>query len=244
MSIAPNWFPFHIGDYLRDAEELSMLQHGAYLGLMCWYYSIGRPLPAQPQRIYNRLRANSVEERAAADFILTEFFVLTGPCWTHKRIDAELAKFQREQEARERGGEHNRIRIEQEKARRINETSVAPPIAPPTGAHIGNQNQNQNQNQKEKERAEATAKPKTDARRGTRLRLDWLPSDDLTAWAKQQRPDLDPGKTLETFRNYWLAKPGKGGTKLDWDATFKNWVLNEREGKGAKPINWDKVFGE
>jgi hypothetical protein len=36
------------------------------------------------------------------------------------------------------------------------------------------------------------------------------------------------------FCNYWQAKSGKDATKLDWDKTFKNWVLQEKEGK-AKP---------
>lgn len=28
------------------------------------------------------------------------------------------------------------------------------------------------------------------------------------------------------FRDYWLAKAGKDGAKLDWSATWRNWVRN------------------
>lgn len=31
----------------------------------------------------------------------------------------------------------------------------------------------------------------------------------------------------EQFRDYWTAKPGKDGTKLDWPATWRQWVRNQ-----------------
>jgi len=38
------------------------------------------------------------------------------------------------------------------------------------------------------------------------------------------------------FCNYRQAKSGKDATKLDWDKTFQNWVLAEKEGK-SKPAS-------
>jgi hypothetical protein len=29
---------------------------------------------------------------------------------------------------------------------------------------------------------------------------------------------------LAKFRDYWPAKPGSAGRKLDWDATWRNWI--------------------
>jgi hypothetical protein len=34
---------------------------------------------------------------------------------------------------------------------------------------------------------------------------------------------------MAKFRNYWLAKPGSGGRKLDWNATWRNWILKAAE---------------
>lgn len=59
---------------------------------------------------------------------------------------------------------------------------------------------------------------------GTRLAMDWSPDTLLAQWASQRRPDLDMAETIEQFRDYWCAKPGKDATKLDWAATFRNWV--------------------
>ena len=37
---------------------------------------------------------------------------------------------------------------------------------------------------------------------------------------------------FDKFRDYWNAKAGKDATKLDWPATWRNWLRN-----AAKPRN-------
>lgn len=72
--------------------------------------------------------------------------------------------------------------------------------------------------------------------RGTRLPADWRPSDDLQAWTSRERPDLDPRRVLEQFRDYWRAVAGAKALKTDWDATWRNWVRNQRREPNA-PTN-------
>lgn len=64
--------------------------------------------------------------------------------------------------------------------------------------------------------------------KGTRIPDGWRPSEELLAWTRQKRPDLDLQDTLESFTDFWKAKTGQGATKLDWDATWRNWVRNTR----------------
>ena len=72
--------------------------------------------------------------------------------------------------------------------------------------------------------------------RGARLPSDWKPNEQVKAWASSERPDLDLDKTLEKFRDYWTSKAGQAGRKLDWDATFRNWVREERaSAPGSRP---------
>jgi hypothetical protein len=72
--------------------------------------------------------------------------------------------------------------------------------------------------------------------RGSRLPLGWEPSEILKAWAVKERPDLDAQDTAARFRDYWQAIPGSKGVKLDWEATFRNWVRNEKVvGRSAAP---------
>lgn len=61
-----------------------------------------------------------------------------------------------------------------------------------------------------------------------RLPADWTPSDDDIAFCKAKRPDLDANDVAERFRDHWIAQPGAKGRKLDWSATWRNWVRNEK----------------
>jgi hypothetical protein len=47
-------------------------------------------------------------------------------------------------------------------------------------------------------------------------------------FCQTNRPDLDPDAVAAKFADFWHSKPGKGGTKLDWLATWRNWVREER----------------
>lgn len=63
--------------------------------------------------------------------------------------------------------------------------------------------------------------------RGSRFKIEKLP----TPWAdfcRSERADLDPIKVFARFRDYWIAKPD--GSKLDWLATWRNWVRDEKRG--------------
>lgn len=91
--------------------------------------------------------------------------------------------------------------------------------------------------------AEEEEKREKPQRRASRLPADWTPSEALVGWARNERPDLDPTKTSERFRDFWTAKPGKDGTKLDWDATFRNWVRAEKSQPAQRrPVGTDDVF--
>jgi hypothetical protein len=72
------------------------------------------------------------------------------------------------------------------------------------------------------------------AARASRLPTDWTLPDDWAQWAKTERPDLDPAKTAEAFADYWHAKAGKDATKVDWRATWRSWVRNQRAGPVAR----------
>lgn len=63
--------------------------------------------------------------------------------------------------------------------------------------------------------------------RGCRLPADWTLPDDWLAKSRAKHarfPEAFFRREAERFRNYWIAKPGKDGVKLDWEATWRNWV--------------------
>lgn len=61
---------------------------------------------------------------------------------------------------------------------------------------------------------------------GSRLAQDFIFPSDWLVFCKQERPDLQPVQTFEKFKDYWIAQAGQKGVKLDWFATWRNWVRN------------------
>jgi len=83
-------------------------------------------------------------------------------------------------------------------------------------------------------RAERSPAPAA-AARGTRLPDDWRPPDDWLRWALDQRPEWGPEVVCEVaaaFADHWRALPGKDGRRVDWLATWRNWVRRERRPRG------------
>lgn len=68
------------------------------------------------------------------------------------------------------------------------------------------------------------------ARRGTRLPDDFAVSDEMRSWTGDQGwADRWVDATTERFVDYWRGQPGQRGVKLDWPATWRNWLRREAE---------------
>ncbi|WP_262376847.1 hypothetical protein [Pseudomonas veronii] len=81
--------------------------------------------------------------------------------------------------------------------------------------------------------AQAETAPGKKSKRGTRLPADWIAPDDWLSWAQGERPELDDRMLkamADSFKDYWVSKSGANATKLDWEATWRNWVRNQRLG--------------
>ncbi len=92
---------------------------------------------------------------------------------------------------------------------------------------------------KDKEEIKAIGKTR---QRGSRLPADWTPSELETQFCKTERPDLDPVKTADRFRDYWISQPGSKGIKTDWTATWRNWVRNETR-SASQPAKKNQFAG-
>jgi hypothetical protein len=67
-----------------------------------------------------------------------------------------------------------------------------------------------------------------DTATATRLPADWQPNEIEIQFCKSERPDLNVNEVKNNFIDYWIAIGGAKGRKLDWSATWRNWVRNER----------------
>lgn len=66
--------------------------------------------------------------------------------------------------------------------------------------------------------------------RGERLSKDWTLPDEWAKWATSEGHNE---KTIrleaEKFRDFFISKTGPNATKLDWFATFRNWMRSAKK---------------
>ena len=81
-----------------------------------------------------------------------------------------------------------------------------------------------------------TDKNKEKNKRGSRLSQDFCLPIEWRDFCVQERRELHPTQTFEKFKDYWIAQAGQKGVKLDWFATWRNWVRNTNAPK-ANPAD-------
>lgn len=64
-------------------------------------------------------------------------------------------------------------------------------------------------------------------KKGSRLPDDFAPDFEFAVREGLSRSQAEA--EFAKFRDFWTAKPGAGGVKLDWQATWRNWVRTSLE---------------
>ncbi|MDU4679062.1 MAG: hypothetical protein E6Y21_00745 [Cutibacterium avidum] len=83
--------------------------------------------------------------------------------------------------------------------------------------------------------ADAVASPTPKTKRGSRLPDGWQPErSDANLAAEASFDAAWLGDQLNRFRDYWTAVTGAKGTKLDWDATWRNWIRRSGDERSPK----------
>ncbi len=79
----------------------------------------------------------------------------------------------------------------------------------------------------------------------TRIPIDFGMTEERKRYASAQ--GIDPVKTMEDFRDYWIAASGAKARKHDWDATWRMWCRNQAERSQAKiaprKTRFDEIMG-
>ena len=204
------YYSFHIGDYRAATAHLTNEEDLAYRRLIDMYYDTELPNPTDLVWVARRLRVSIDAVRS----VLQDMFFLTDEGWDNERCSLELKAYKRMIE----GGRHGA-------AKRWAKGGDTPPILTPNEGQcqpITNNHKPRTKNQS--------------SSRATRLPTDWCPSVQLENWAKAERPELDFNTVVDGFIDFWLSK-ATNATKLDWDATFRNWVRNQKVVGKAKAEN-------
>ena len=204
----PPKMPIHIGDYKRDTGHLRALEHGAYLMLLFHHWSTGA-LPNDDRQL-SAIACMTPAEWRKTKPILIKFF---DEGWRHGRVEKDLASAIESYEKRAKAGEKGGKAKAESKQSSSNAT--AGPEQPLTF--------NQDTKDLSSLRSDSARK------RGARLPADWKPSaEDANEAMKRLGGPIPAEQELLKFHDYWKAQPGQRGVKLDWDATWRNWIRNAK----------------
>lgn len=215
--------PLFTDAYLADTRHLTTEEHGAYLLLLMEAWR--RPECSLPDddRLLARLCGLSPDKWDEVKPVVMAFWVRDGrsKTWSQKRLSKE-----RHYVAGKSASQRDKVLKRWEKKKK-EDTTVLPegyrddtPTPTPTPTL-------------EKEEAIASSK-KSD--RGSRLPNDWAIPDEYREAAKAMGASEHLiANEAERFRDFWIAKAGKDGVKLDWLATWRNWVRTALSNPRNKP---------
>jgi len=211
-----HYYQFNIGDYQSHTSHLSDIEDLVYRRLLDWYYLHEAPIPLDEVEVSRQIRMRSHTESIA--IVLREYFVWTHDGWIHHRANKEIAKAD---EKSEKASASAKARWSKKDANALppqsdsNATHNTLPITQDT-------------------------KPIKENKRGSRLTQDWFLTKAMGEWATQERQDIDVRLVADQFKDYWISQPGQKGVKLDWDATWRNWVRNTKAQK-ANPADIGRI---
>lgn len=64
-------------------------------------------------------------------------------------------------------------------------------------------------------------------KRGTRIPDPFVVTTEMREWAASELGPVDVDASTRTFVDYWRGKAGRDATKLDWAATWRNWLRRD-----------------
>jgi uncharacterized protein YdaU (DUF1376 family) len=218
-----HYYQHHIGDFIKDTSFLTNEEIGIYLKLIWLYYDTEKPLPNNLFQL--GMKTGSRDDQVNLEGLLGMFFVLDmeNQCWHHNRCDKEIAHYKQQLTTASKAGKASALKRAMSKS--------------PTGVEQAlDESSTEVQPTKNQEPITINHKPIKENKRGSRLPSEWFVPKEMAEWATKERPDIDVYYVAMQFKDYWISQPGQKGVKLDWDATWRNWIRNT---KAVKPNPYD-----
>ena len=232
-----HYFKYNIGDFDRETRHLTRVERSIYRDLLDLYYSTETQIGLDLTAVCRLVIARTDEERTAVEQVLSEFFTKTPNGWYQSRCEREIAEYRANQSQKAIAGKASAAAKQAKREQALNGVS--------TGVEQTNNGDSTKhkpltikQETEEQEPLRVSLRePAKKSAKGSRLNSDWIPSDAMLAYAAANRPEVNAQAEAENFRDYWIAKPGAGGVKLDWEATWRTWIRRANAGHSrASPL--------
>jgi uncharacterized protein YdaU (DUF1376 family) len=195
-----HYYQFSIGDYRAATAHLSNEEDLAYRRLLDMYYDTEAKIPTDTQWVARRIRMDA----AVVLSVLNDMFEQHDDGWFHARCHEVIDQYHAMAEKNRANG-----RLGGRKKNPVGNPVVtdSEPIAKAT---INQELLTNKLIEKNK--------------RGSRLSPDLSFPDEWFDFLVKERPELNAQQTFAKFMDYWIAQAGQKGVKLDWFATWRNWV--------------------
>jgi hypothetical protein len=242
------YFPFYPGDWLRnDVSGCSLEAQGLWLRMM---------IVMHDAQVYGQLILNN--EPMPMSFLAKKCGIsprklgvllaeLDQAGVINRKENGVIYSGRMERDERERQQNRARQKEHYDKTHGkpngdITETSRlsnAKPNAKPNGASSSSYSISDKKEVREESAANAAPPPEPKPKRGTRLPETFMLTSEMRTWAQTKRPGVDVEEETTKFCNHFRSVAGRTGTKLDWNLTWQNWILNARgtNGNGIPPKN-------
>ena len=192
-----------------------MLEHGAYGLLLDELYATGKPLPADPKRLFFIAKTTTKKEKKAVAFVLSQFFVLTPSGYVNSRFEKELTIAESRMEKASKAAKSRWVvdapSIATSNAKTPLEHMLQPTSPSPTPVPTPTK-----------------VNPKSRARNACAFPSEFTLTPPLLAFALEQGVK-NPEREFEMFKDHHLAK---GTLFKDWNAAWRTW---SRRVRGFEP---------
>jgi uncharacterized protein YdaU (DUF1376 family) len=212
MGFAMHYYQHHIGDFIKDTSFLTNEEVCIYMKMIWIYYDTEEPIPNSLTELSMRVNARGKEDLIKG--LLDLFFISSTEGWHHKRCDKEIEHYRQQLEFASKAGKASAAK------RALNKT-----LSDVKQESNDRSTTVQPTNNQEPINSIGAAK----ATKGTRFNLDAIP-EDWILFCKKERSDLNPTVVFDGFKDYWSSVAGQKGVKLDWSATWRNWIRNQKAG--------------
>ncbi|MBM1556685.1 YdaU family protein [Sulfitobacter mediterraneus] len=209
------YFPMYPTDFEADTSHLTLAEDGAYNRLLrLMWMTAGCSLPADDAWIMRRMRVDEDTFYTVVKVVMDEFFTVQKGRLISPRLAKEYQKtdvaHKKRVAAGSKGGAAKAL-----KTNKSGSTNAKAMLKQP-------------EPEPELIKREAKASPK----KAHRLPENWTLPKQYGDWAIEQGwPDQAVRLEAEKFRDFWVSKAGRDAAKLDWLATWRNWMRNSKTPK-------------
>jgi uncharacterized protein YdaU (DUF1376 family) len=241
-----DWFPWYFTLYESDTMHLNPYQDGCYRRLIDHYMKTRQALPDNDAALARIIGDSEANWLALASTLVRSFFKPKNGRLYLFRCEEILHYQEQKTKKLSESGKKGAL----SRNNKIKELLSTPEATLKPTLSTGHVQVDIQVDKKEKESlpdslviidslwaqldSSAEAKPKNKSeksKKGTRLPPEWIVPDEWGDWAVEycSKNGLMDGTRFvieqgQIFKNYWTAKTGAGSTKMDWKATWENWI--------------------